>query len=84
MKTMTRNFLHEEIDGETIAIDLEQGEYWGINETGTFIWNMVKQGKSEHEIAIALSTNYDDPIEDVLPIIQDFIKNLKTEGFIDK
>lgn len=43
---------------EAVILDLETSEYYSANETGTFIWELLSEGKSPEKIALALSAEY--------------------------
>ena len=64
-----------ELLGEAVILNLQSGVYYGLNETGSLIWNLIQQSKSlkeirdviinEYEIEPALCTDY------VLQLVQD-------------
>ncbi len=49
--------LSQEVNGETVLLDLQGESYFGLNEVGTRIWQLLK---SEQTIAEALSTLSDE------------------------
>jgi len=48
-----------DLDGEAVILDLESGTYFGLNEAGTRVWQLVGEGRSEAEIVGALTSEYD-------------------------
>jgi hypothetical protein len=48
--------LSQEVSGETVLLDLQGESYFGLNEVGTRIWQLLK---SEQTVAEALSTLFD-------------------------
>lgn len=46
------------IDGEAIILHLDSGHYYSLNKTGSLIWDLILQEKTEEEIARFLSKEY--------------------------
>lgn len=36
--------IHEIIDGDAIMINLDNGNYYSMNESGAFLWSLLQQG----------------------------------------
>ena len=51
--------------GQTMLLDLAGGAYYTLNESGAFIWDMLKQGTTLGEIVDALEARYDAPREQI-------------------
>ena len=48
-----------ELDGETVILDLAGGNYSGLNEVGTSIWNLLEKPKSFSAILSSLQQEYE-------------------------
>ncbi len=48
-----------EIDGETVALDLDQGQCFGIGKIGTLIWDMTAHPVRVSAILNRLVADYD-------------------------
>jgi Coenzyme PQQ synthesis protein D (PqqD) len=46
------------LDGEVVLLDLASGTYFGLNEVGTRIWEMIEAGHDEPAIVSALAAEY--------------------------
>jgi hypothetical protein len=86
--TVSENVVFREVDGETVLLDLGSGVYFGLNATGTRIWQLLKQG-SLRTILDLLKQEYDMPSEalkgDVLQLVQrlyekNLVSIIQTEG----
>jgi Coenzyme PQQ synthesis protein D (PqqD) len=44
---------------ELVLLDFSRGEYFGLDETGAFVWRELESGRSLGEIADALVERYD-------------------------
>jgi hypothetical protein len=48
-----------EFDGELVLLDLDAGEYFGLNRIGKSLWEGLLAGKTVAEIVDALAPIYD-------------------------
>lgn len=46
------------LEGEAVLLDLGSGTYFGLNEVGTRIWQMIEAGLDETAITSALADEY--------------------------
>jgi hypothetical protein len=50
------------VHGETVMFSPEQGEYFGLDEIGTRVWDLLERPRSLDEVCTALCSEYDvDP-----------------------
>ena len=65
------------VDGETVALDLERGECFGIDLTGTIIWEMAFRPVLVAEIIDRLGNIYGVDRErcraDVIPFLEELV-----------
>ena len=50
--------LSTKIDGETVILHQDVGKYYGLNEVGTFIWELLQQPRSVGELCQEVVTAY--------------------------
>lgn len=48
-----------EVGQETVLLDLESGTYFGLDGTGTRIWQLIEEGKSLSEVCDIMMSEYD-------------------------
>lgn len=53
------NALSTTIDGETVILQQEAGEYYGLNEVATFIWELLEEPRTVNTICEAVTAEYD-------------------------
>jgi hypothetical protein len=53
------NALSTTIDGETVILHRDAGKYYGLNEVGTFIWELLQEPRSLDELCQEVITAYD-------------------------
>lgn len=71
-----------EKNGESVLLDIENGVYYGLNETGTSIWNLIKKGSILSEIITTLKEEYDTADQQVVQDVQTVIAELESLGLI--
>lgn len=74
--------VHETVDGEVIAIDLENGSYYSLAGSGPAIWQLLGPGASEAEVLIALATSHDVPAEEISAAVSGFLRQLEEHGLV--
>lgn len=73
---MENDLIHAEVDGESLLIDAVRGISLYLNETGTLIYKLLKNGKSEEEIKKSLLDEFDVDLEEAEQDIREFINLL--------
>ena len=54
----TAELIQSEIDGDLVALDVEQGSCFGFNATATRVWQMLDQPRSIDEIVASLTEEF--------------------------
>lgn len=67
------HLVFNEMDGETIMMSIENGEYYGMNSMGSRIWSLLETPKTVSEICDTLLPDFDVTLEqcvkDLLPFL---------------
>jgi hypothetical protein len=53
-----RDVIYSEMDGEAVMVSMERGEYYGMNVTGTRIWNELENPVKVADLCAGLKTRY--------------------------
>jgi hypothetical protein len=56
-----------DLAGETVILGLKHGEYYGLNEVGSRIWNLIQEPKTVAELLDAMLKEYDVAFDQVEP-----------------
>jgi hypothetical protein len=59
MPKLNPDAVFRDLDGEAVILDLGSGTYFGLNEVGTRVWQLVGDGHDEPRIVEMLSAEYD-------------------------
>ena len=75
------NITFESIDKNVYILNVENGEYFKLSESASFIWNYIENGLSSEEIIINLKSLFDenDAIDDD---VEETLNNFVERGFI--
>lgn len=80
----SKNVVSQEIDGETVLLDMDGENYFGLNTVGTRIWQLLKEPRTPQEIFSSLILEYDVESDQLLEDLNEIIGQLLTNGLITK
>ena len=55
----SEDVLFQNLDGEAVLLDLASETYFGLNEVGTRVWELLESSRSLGEIATLLQSEYE-------------------------
>jgi PqqD family protein of HPr-rel-A system len=70
------------VEDEAVLLDLDSGEYHGLNPVGTRIWQLLSDGRSVGAICEALCREYDVPPETVREDVELLLTDLLNKRLI--
>ena len=70
------------VDNEAVVLGIESGNYFGLNEIGSEIWNRIADPVSVKALISALSDKYTGDTESIRKDILDFLSTLHEKGLI--
>lgn len=70
------------IDGEVIIIDLQNGNYYSLTQTGAIVWSGIEDGRFSDEITAWIAAEHDGEPELVKSSIEQFLDTLLEEELI--
>jgi hypothetical protein len=77
-----QNIVHENIDGETVILNLDTGNYYSVVDVGADIWEYIVKGAPAGEILSLILANYDCSRGDEESAVHSFLGELQQEGLI--
>lgn len=72
----------ELFDGELVVANYGSGIYYSVSETGSFIWQGLRNGLSDAQVAEWLSSRYPGQADGIPAIVSRFIDEMLGEGLI--
>lgn len=81
---LSRNekLLANEIGAETVMMSIEDGKYYGMNKTGSYIWKQLSSPITFNELCNKLSACFDIPREKCKEETHPFIEEMVKENII--
>ncbi len=80
--TRDPDMLASKMDDEYVMMSVEQGEYYGLDETGSLIWELLEHETTPLEIIKNLITEYDVQKEQCNEETMHFLNELYQKGLI--
>jgi hypothetical protein len=71
-----------ELDEEAVLLNVESGVYFGLDEIGTQIWNLLSKGATEEAIVASLRAEYDVAVSQLQADVAEFIELLHSNGLL--
>jgi DNA-directed RNA polymerase delta subunit len=76
------NFLANSLGDETVMMDIDNGEYLGINSVGTDIWNLLQEPISVQELIKKMLDIYEVSEEECTAEINAFLSRMIKQNML--
>lgn len=73
---------HQTVGEEAVLIDLNSGEYYSLNDTGTMFWEMLDGQRTIADCAALIAQDYDIEAGEVEADLLELAIQFKDEGLI--
>ena len=80
--SISKEVLSQEVNGETVLLDLQGESYFGLNEVGTRIWQLLQAGETVDETLSTLSDEYDVSREQLESDVDELLNKLTETGLV--
>ena len=81
--TVPDDVLFQEVSGETVLLDLESEQYFGLAEVGTRIWALLNEGQGVAAIVETLLTEYEVEREQLEADVRELLAALLDAGLLE-
>jgi len=75
--------IEAEVDGELVALHVDNGTCYGFNVTATQIWAMIAEPKRMSELTQALAAEFDVDPQTCAAEVHDLLKDLEADGLVE-
>jgi hypothetical protein len=79
---ISEEVLSQEVNGETVLLDLDGESYFGLNEVGTRIWQLLNERLNVGLVLDALDDEYDVGREQLETDVEELLESLLGSGLI--
>jgi hypothetical protein len=74
--------LFRDLEGEAVILSTESGRYYGLDEVGTRMWNLLSQHGQIEPVYQALLAEYDVAEDRLQQDLLDLVDKLAAEGLL--
>lgn len=74
--------LFRDMAGESVILDLAGGKYFGMDETGTRVWQLLQETGDPQQVVAVMATEYQVERETLLNDVLTFVDRLKSLGLV--
>lgn len=74
--------IHETIDGETVIVNLDSGNYYSLDGVGAEVWALIERGLPAGEIVEDIVRGYAGGHNDMVKTLHRFMDELQREDLI--
>lgn len=72
----------QEVEGQTVLLDIASGEYFALNEVGGRVWDLCDGTRTVGEVVDTICAEYDAPTDLVLSDARDLLEGLAGAGLV--
>lgn len=78
----TDGFIAADMDGEKVMLNIEKGNYYGLDNIGSHIWELIEKPQAVYAIVAILLKEYDVQEEQCQGDVLSFLEKTYQEGLI--
>lgn len=75
-------FAHQTIDGEVVIVNVEEGTYYSLRDTGAVVWGLLESGASTRAVVRHLAGRYRGEDGDIAAGVERLLDDLQREGIV--
>lgn len=79
----SKGLITTEVDGELVMMSVDKGKYFGLNEIGHAIWQLLDKFSTPAEIISQLQKEYKVDRETCEEDVMDFLQEMAGKGVVD-
>ena len=81
--TIPKDVVFREIAGEAVILNLETGKYFGLDQVGTRMWQLLAEHKQVEPALNDLTTEYDTTRDQLQHDLLELVDNLAAHQLIE-
>lgn len=82
---LTSEQIASKVAGETVILNHSKGAYYGLDEVGGLVWDLLEKGpQTKEQLCEAVLAEYDVDKADCESDVEDLLKDLIAERLIEK
>ena len=80
--SISEDIVCRELDGEAVILNLQTGLYFGLDDVGTRIWQLMQECGSLRQVFDSLCEEYDAPSETLQADLLHLVSELDAKGLL--
>lgn len=76
------NVVSKKVDADIVVLNLDDGTYFKLNETGAVVWEHLSQGKTIEDVIHIVLNKYESSYEAVKEDVISLISSLRDEELL--
>lgn len=72
----------QQVDGETILLDLTASSYLGVNRSGTLLWSALAEGTTRNELIRRLTNTFSIAEDQAAADVDAFLEDCRTRDLL--
>ncbi|TDG12842.1 PqqD family protein [Seongchinamella unica] len=80
--TISPDVISQEVSGETVLLDLNSENYFGLDEIGTRIWQLIESSGRLQDIYETLLAEYDVEPDQLLEDMEQLLTDIEKAGLV--
>jgi len=76
------NVVQETIDGEVVIVNLDNGNYYSLDNVVAVIWSLIESGAAVAKVVVRIRQRYERNHVDVEDAVDQFVAQLQQEALI--
>ena len=80
--SVPEHVLARKLDDEMVLLNLDSGEYFGLNDTGTRVWELLADGRSRDEVVTRLIEEFEVAAEVATSHVATLCEELLAAGLL--
>jgi hypothetical protein len=78
-----QGLVEAEVDGEIVALHVDNGTCYGFNGTASAIWRMLERPRRLDELCSGLAEDYEVEPEQCEREVMDLLRDLENDGLVE-
>lgn len=80
--TLSPDVISQEVSGETVLLDLNSENYFGLDEVGTRIWQLIESSGKLQDIYDTLLAEYEVEADQLLEDMEQLLTDIEKAGLV--
>lgn len=83
MVVVSQDQVSSDLAGESVILNLKSGTYYGLNEVGSRVWELIQEPKTVQDIYDSILQEYDVEVQTCQRDVQTLLNDLLTAQLVE-